>query len=243
MENTIIGHRETAPGASTWPIGRRNFPVGHRNCPIGGSDQPVFGSDIVVPDLDVAILGLDERVPSIDPPEPAICQPNPPARSAALTVGVRSYLRRWYVHLVNEAFELTDHQRQLCLEPDGYFLRACIEHFAFLVTDHGYRMSVHDEGRGCHQVQFLQDIQTEYFAVRIFHDPPDCLWCDVHRFAGLDRQRRLRLSDGCQLFGSSSPPERLDTALPAEQTVPQRVREIADCIRTHLFEFRNLSLA
>ena len=141
--------------------------------------------------------------------------------------------------VVNEAFELTDSQRERCLASGGYFFRSCVQHFGVLVTEHGYRMSFHDMGQGCDLVRFMQDIQTEYFAVRIFHEF-DALWCDIHRFAGTDHQNRLRLADACLPLGILCPSQRLDTSLPMEQTVPQRVREFADCIRALLTEFHSL---
>lgn len=143
---------------------------------------------------------------------------------------------------MNEAFELTEYERRLCAGDRGYFFSSCVQFFAFLVTEHGYEMSFHEMGRGFHQVKFMQDIQTEYFAVRVFHEEWDAVWCDIHRFAGTDHQRFLRLSKACLALGIRSPSERVDTSLPLEQTVPKRVSELADCIRGHLDEFRNISI-
>ncbi len=135
---------------------------------------------------------------------------------------------------------LTEYQRRLLSSRDAYFFHACVKHFAFLVTENGYDMGFEDRGRGCHEVDFTRDIGTEYFAVRIFYDYTDMVWCEVHRFAGTDHQRRLRLGEACRLLGVSSPSEHLDTSLPPEQTVPDRVSDIATCIRSHLGDFRNL---
>src|SRR5579862_3082887 len=99
---------------------------------------------------------------------------------------------------VKEPFELTDYQRKLCSGDRGYFFRSCVEFFAFLVSEHGYEVSFHEMGRDFYQVRFIQDIQTEYFAVRVFYDHPDTVCCDIHRFAGTDHQNCLRLSKVCQ---------------------------------------------
>jgi hypothetical protein len=140
---------------------------------------------------------------------------------------------------MSQALELTDYQRELCSGSEALFFLACIECFGFLVTEHGYHMSFHPMGKGCYQALFKQDIQTEYFAVRLFHES-NHLWCEIERFAGLDHQRRLRLSEAVRLFSFAFPSEHLDVVLPDEQTIPQRVRAFADCIRAHLADFRNM---
>jgi hypothetical protein len=96
-------------------------------------------------------------------------------------------------------------------------------------------------GQGCYQARFKHDIGTEYFAVRLFHEF-DHLWYEIERFAGLDHQRRLRFPEVVRVFGFTCPPELLDIVLPDEQAIPQRVRALAECIRTHLSELRNMSI-
>jgi hypothetical protein len=140
---------------------------------------------------------------------------------------------------MSQAFELTDYQRKLCSGSEAPFFLACIDCFGFLVTEHGYRMSFEAVGQGCYEAIFKQDIRTEYFAVRVYHEF-NHLWCDIERFAGLDHQRRLRLSEAARLFGLSLPPEHVDVLLPDQAAIPARVRAFADLVRPHLSEFRNM---
>lgn len=142
---------------------------------------------------------------------------------------------------MSPSLELTDYQRGLCSGSEAPFFLACIECFGFLVTEHGYQMSFHPMGQGCYQALFKQDIQTEYFAVRLFHEFNN-LWCDIERFAGLDHQRRLRLSEAMRLFGFELPREPLDIVLPDEQGISRRIRAFADCVRAHLTDFRNMPI-
>jgi hypothetical protein len=137
--------------------------------------------------------------------------------------------------------QLTDYQTSLMSGHEGEFFRACVEHFGFLVTEYGYQMSFHEMGRGFYQAFFKQDIGTEYFAIRVFHEF-NHLWTEIERFAGLDHQRRMRFHEVAQLCGFTCPPELRDVVLPDEQSIAQRMQALAECIRTHLHELRNMPI-
>jgi hypothetical protein len=113
--------------------------------------------------------------------------------------------------------------------------------FRFLVTEHGFRVWFRDAGRECYEARFTLETETEFFYVRLFHEF-NHVWCDIERFAGLDKQRRLRFGDAVKLLGLSFPTEHLDVAVPNESAIPLRIRAFADCVREHLMDFRSIPL-
>ena len=142
---------------------------------------------------------------------------------------------------MTKTIKLTDYQSELASGSEAVFFQACIADFGFLISEHGYGLSFHEMGRECYQACFKHSIGTEYFAIRLFHEFNN-FWCDIERFAGLDHQRRLRFPEVVQVFGFTCPPELLDIVLPDEQAITLRVRMLADCIRTHLGELRNIPI-
>lgn len=84
-----------------------------------------------------------------------------------------------------------------------------------------------------------QDIQTEYFAVRVFHDFDD-MWCEIERFAGLERRRRDRLPDLAREFGLPIAPAHSIVRMEGEDLIPSRVAEYARFIKENYDVLRNI---
>ena len=137
---------------------------------------------------------------------------------------------------------LSDYQRKLCEGNDGYFFLACIEHFGFLVTDRGYKMSFAVLDRGLVQASFKEDILTEYFEIRLSCDEWDLPWCDIRRFAGLDHQTYLRIGDACALLSIGFDESPIPDSMLHELATQSRIKAYANTIRTHFDEFRNIPL-
>jgi hypothetical protein len=148
---------------------------------------------------------------------------------------------------MTEAFPLTDLQRERLSGRDAPFHRACVEHFGFLVTEHGYRMEFDSVTQGGSLVSFIDehDIDTEIFAVRLlFWSDESSLCCEIKRFAGLDHQLRLRLEEACPRLGIPCPEEfgRYELPAPLWSSVAERVAQLGAFVRVHLASLRGIPL-
>jgi hypothetical protein len=144
-----------------------------------------------------------------------------------------------------EPFPLTDFQRETVSR--STFHRACVEHFGFLVTEHGYRMMFGGTGQHGRLVSFVDehDIKTETFSVRIiFWLDGNSIDCKIMRFAGLDHQVQLSLDQACQRLGIFCPEElaRSETIDPVSAAVSERIARLGAFVRTHLATLRSIPL-